>query len=239
MLCKLRLLLAQVIALDKRIAQMSEVRHGIRSILATHFVYDLFQTLVGANRWRRKFLESFLLNKIPANATVLDVGCGTCNALSLLPPSVNYIGIDRNESYINQAKKRYRGRNAIFLCEALSNQLPHFIEKVDAVLMLGILHHLNDDECAAIFSVCSSILNPGGFLLTLDPAYAQGQSKLAKFVVSRDRGSAVREADGYANIAKKYFSQVNAYLDLRPIFIPYTGVTMHCAGSVAKTPRND
>ncbi|MEO8401138.1 MAG: class I SAM-dependent methyltransferase [Gammaproteobacteria bacterium] len=208
---------------------MSEVRHGIRNILASHFFYDLFQTIVGANRWRRLFLESHLLGKIPENGTVLDVGCGTCRALSILPPTVNYIGIDRNESYINQAKKRYHDRKATFLCEELSTNLPSFVEKVDAVIMLGILHHLNDEECAAIFSVSSRILNPGGFLLTLDPAYVDEQSKLAKFVVSRDRGTAIREVDGYAKIAKQYFSRVETRLDLRPILIPYTGVTMRCA----------
>lgn len=207
---------------------MTEVRHGIRHLLASHVVYDLFQTLVGANRWRRRFLQSFLLDKIPADGTVLDVGCGTCEALSWLPPTINYIGIDRNESYINQAKKRYQTRKAIFLCEDLSTTLPAIAEKVDAVLMLGLIHHLNDEECNAIFSIAARILKPTGFLLALDPAYAKEQSKLAKFIVSRDRGTAIRDVASYAALAKNYFPQVDTYLDLRPILIPYTGVTMRC-----------
>lgn len=207
---------------------MVEIRKGLRHILARPVVYDLFQTVVGANAWRQRVIEEFLSNKIPDNGLIIDIGCGTSEILSYFPDNVRYLGIDRNPNYIVRAKERYRHRNAQFLCQELSPDLPLGEYKADAVLAIGIIHHLEDNECIDLFQVAKKALRPGGFFLALDPVYHQPQSMLARYIISKDRGKAVRTTEQYLSLYSKEFTQIDYHIDTDPLRIPYTGIVSIC-----------
>ena len=207
---------------------MVEIRKGLRHILARPVVYDLFQTVVGANAWRQRVIEKFLSNKIPANGLIIDIGCGTSEILSYLSDNVRYLGIDRTPNYIIRAKEKYRDRNAQFLCQELSPDLSLGVCKADAVLAIGIIHHLEDKECIDLFQVAKKALRPGGFFLALDPVYHQPQSMLARYIISKDRGKAVRTTEQYLSLYNQEFAQVNFHIDKCPLRIPYTGVVFRC-----------
>lgn len=207
---------------------MVEIRNGLRDILARPGVYDLFQTVVGANTWRQRVIEEFLSNKIPANGLIIDIGCGTSEIVSYLPDNVRYLGIDRNPNYIISAKKKYRDRNAQFLCQELSPDLPLGECKADAVLAIGIIHHLEDKECIDLFQVAKKSLRPGGLFLALDPVYHQSQSAIARYIISKDRGKAVRTTEQYLSLYAREFAQVDYKIDTHPLRIPYTGIVSIC-----------
>lgn len=207
---------------------MVEIRKGLRHILARPRVYDLFQTVVGANTWRKRVIEEFLSNKIPANGLIIDIGCGTSEIVSYLPDNVRYLGIDRNPSYIARAKERYRYRNAQFLCQELASGLPIEECKADAVLAIGIIHHLEDKECIDLFQMAKKTLRPGGFFLALDPVYHQPQSVIARYIISKDRGKSVRTTEQYLSLFAKEFAQVDYHIDEHPLRIPYTGIVTRC-----------
>jgi SAM-dependent methyltransferase len=210
---------------------MAEIRTGLRHILALPFVYDTFQQLVGAYAWRRRVIENQVLGELEQAGALLDIGCGTADVLSYLPQAVRYVGFDRNPSYIAQAKQRFADRNAQFMCEEFRGTLSGDGDKFDVVLALGLLHHLDDDEALKLFESAANVLKDGGIFLTLDPLIAAEQSPFARYIVTHDRGKNVRTLAHYAELAKARFPQTEAFVDNRPLRIPYTGIVLRCRKS--------
>ncbi len=208
---------------------MTEVRSGLRHALAAPAIYDFFQNLVGAYGWRRRVIQAFVAPTLPGGALVLDVGCGTAQILGYLPENIEYLGLDQNPRYLDAARARFAGRRANFLCEELTPQFRMEGRQAAVVLAFGILHHLDDSTCESLFRAAGSVLAPGGFVLTLDPLYADGQSSAARYIISRDRGTAVRTEAAYRALAAKAFASVDVHVDPDPIRIPYTGIVMKCA----------
>lgn len=207
---------------------MTEIRSGIRHSLAAPGVYDFFQTLVGAYAWRRRAIDSFVSRQIPDDGLVIDIGCGTAEVLNYLPAGVEYIGFDQNRDYIAKARTAHARRNATFRCEELSPGFNPGGRRADLILAFGIVHHLDDAMSAALFRLARGMLGPNGFLLTLDPLYMDGQSSIARYIVSRDRGTEVRTEDAYKALASREFSSVESHVDRNPLYIPYTGIVMKC-----------
>jgi SAM-dependent methyltransferase len=176
--------------------------------------------VAGFYAWRRKVVESFVAAAIPDGGLIIDIGCGTAEVLNYLPPNVEYIGFDRSQGYLNKARARYAHRNARFHCEELS---PHFTlrgRRADAILAFGLIHHLDDAMSSDLFRVAKKMLGVNGFLLTLDPVYVDGQSAVARYIISKDRGTAVRTERAYKELACREFSSVETYIDSSPVYIP-------------------
>lgn len=207
---------------------MAEVNTGIRAMLAHPMVYDSFQTLVGAYSWRFRVLRDIVLPSVLPNSKILDIGCGTCKILEHLPDSVEYHGYDRNEAYISYARKRFTGRNAKFECRAVGSD-SNCHDRYDIALAFGLAHHLEDMEVRKLIRDIRNLLAPGGKLFLLDPVYCQEQSQLARYVVSRDRGRNVRTREEYLKLYQSEFPSVSTHLDLHPLRIPYTGITVSCS----------
>lgn len=203
---------------------MSEIRSGVLHLLANPWVYDTFQTVVGANAWRKRVIEANLIPLVADDALIVDVGCGTGWVLHLLPPKIRYIGIDRNRAYVEQARSTFVGRRAEFRCDDLSLSSVSVDFSADAVLAIGLLHHLSDEECMQLLTAIAAMLNPGAFLLTLDPVICKEQSIIAKAIIRKDRGRSVRTVDGYRELLARTFRHVDASVDHSPLRIPYTGI---------------
>ncbi len=191
---------------------MAEVSTGIRAILAHPLVYDSFQTLVGAYSWRFRVIRDFVLPSVLPHQRVLDIGCGTCKILEHLPESVEYHGYDRNEAYISYARKRFAGRNARFECRSVGSD-SECKHRYDIALAFGLAHHLEDSEVRTLIRDIRNLLTPGGRLFLLDPVYCREQSRLARYVVSRDRGKNVRTQEEYLRLYQSEFPNVSTHLD--------------------------
>jgi SAM-dependent methyltransferase len=153
--------------------------------------------------------------------SILDIGCGPAEILSHLK-DVDYYGFDISEEYITYARERYKERGKFFakyICEDHLEWLPKF----DLVLMYGVLHHIDDNEVESIFDLAYKALKPGGRLLTIDAAYDKGQSRVAKYLISKDRGKNVRTKEGYGVFINKYFKN-NSVIIKHYKWVPYT----HC-----------
>jgi SAM-dependent methyltransferase len=82
----------------------------------------------------------------------------------------------------------------------------------DLVLATGILHHLDDSRALSLFELARKALKPTGRLITFDGCFVAGQPKLAKFVVSRDRGAFVRQPEQYSRLASASFGKVETFV---------------------------
>lgn len=214
----------------------TEIRDGIRHALASARIYGLFQKLVGAYAWRRKVVGKYVATAIPDGGLVIDIGCGTAEVLSYLPDNVEYIGFDRNPGYITRARASYAHRNASFYCEELSPNFTLEGRSADVILAFGLIHHLDDAMSLDLFGVARKMLGVNGFLVTLDPVYVDGQSAVARYIISKDRGTAVRTERAYKELASREFSSVETYIDSNPLYIPYTGIVLKCSHGRCATP---
>ena len=180
--------------------------------------------MVGGKRVTSTFVEEYVR---PKNGDkILDIGCGPADTVEYFS-NVEYIGFDSNPAYIETAKRRFceQGR---FFCGTVDEVTIDELDAFDLVLAVGIFHHLDDQEFVALLELAYSALKKGGRLISLDGCYVEGQSRIAQFIISKDRGLFMRNRDEYCRLASKVFSQVDASLRHDLLRIPYTHLIMEC-----------
>ena len=165
---------------------------GLSGILSKPWAYDLFTSLVGKERSRIQLVQNYV--RPYPGCRILEIGCGTGRILSYLPNSIaEYTGFDMNPLYIDSAKKRWKGRaNCSFFCHKVEEAASLPPQHYDVVLAIAIVHHLNDSEATDLFNIAYQSLKPDGALITYDNVYIENQNRFAKWLISRDRGRAVR-----------------------------------------------
>lgn len=192
-------------------------------ILATPFFYSISQKLMSATAFRKKIVVNFVKKK-PSN--ILDIGCGPAEILENLK-GISYYGFDINKNYIKSAKKNYLS-NCSFFCQKFSaNKIKKNI-RFDYVLLLGLLHHLQDEEINLLLIEIKKVLKKKGKLLTLDNVYIDNQNFIAKKLINLDRGQHVRTKNEYIKLLKKNFKNVNTKIHHQN-FIPYTWFVTKCS----------
>lgn len=204
----------------------THIDSGVRSILARPIVYNTFQTVIGANRARARYFKEFV--KAFSGARILDIGCGTGVMLEHLPADVEYTGLDMNADYIDYARRKFPNRGK-FLCERFDSQSQdQWTDYFDIINALGLLHHLSDEESEQLFSCAARCLKPGGYMVTSDPVFVDEQTKLARWIISKDRGQNVRTPEAYLSLARKFFEDVEHHIRSNEALLPYTGIRIVC-----------
>lgn len=86
---------------------------------------------------------------LPANARVLDLGCGTgvlLAALSRLYPGASLVGVDPVPEMLSVARRRLG--SDITLCTAWAEDLPFGNDQFDVVLCCNAFHYVTEPELA-------------------------------------------------------------------------------------------
>lgn len=177
---------------------------GLKDVLSYVPAYVALQKALGADKLRYRCLAELGLR---GGETVLDVGCGPAYYLDRLP-KVRYYGFDTSERYIEWARKRWAGRGE-FRCEVLGEQHLAELPPADAVLLLGLLHHLSDDESRVLLDVAANALAPGGRVIAVDTCYEPNQGRVSRWMSRNDRGEYVREPEGFVKLAQASFADVD------------------------------
>ncbi|MGH9025099.1 MAG: class I SAM-dependent methyltransferase [Acidimicrobiia bacterium] len=162
-----------------------------------------------------------------ARERLLDIGCGPAEILEDLDPDVTYVGFDVSERYIEEARARF-GQRGSFLAADVAALDPEVVGEFDIVLAHSVLHHISDEVAGKLFDLAARVLVPTGRLVTVDGCFEPGQSRLARFIISQDRGEAVRTPEGYRKLAERSFGRVDVHIHNELLRIPYTLAILDC-----------
>ncbi|MBA2444147.1 MAG: class I SAM-dependent methyltransferase [Nocardioidaceae bacterium] len=178
----------------------------IKNVLNNVPAYVALQKVVGADRLRYRCIAEL---DIQQGNSVLDVGCGPAYYFQRLPGNVRYHGFDTDAGYIEWAREKWGSERATFhhgiFDEAAAAALPSF----DAVLLLGLLHHLSDDDSRSLLRLCAKKLAPGGWVVSVDTCYEPGQGMVSRWMSNNDRGEYVREPAAFLELAGDIFGKIN------------------------------
>jgi 2-polyprenyl-3-methyl-5-hydroxy-6-metoxy-1,4-benzoquinol methylase len=173
--------------------------------------------LLGANTYST--LVNEYIQPMPG-ISVLDVGCGPAEILELLQ-DVNYIGLDHNPNYIATATKKY-GAKGTFICAGVDQLNDYGLKTFDRIIILGVMHHLDDEQLTQLIMSLKGRLNVGGVLITFDVAFEDKQKFIAKLLAKNDRGKFVRTKQQYLRFIEVAFNVEQADLRHDLLRVPYT-----------------
>lgn len=207
---------------------MAQITTGIRSILSHPTIYNIVQRIVGERKPKSTYINKHV--KPFDGCRILDVGCGTGEMFPYVKQAcsnVNYTGIDLSESYINIAQKKF-GDEAKFMCMDVMDYPSSEPNSFDLVICAGFLHHIDDDTVIHLAQSAKKLLKDGGAFFAMEILYTPEQSKIARYLISKDRGQNVRTPDGYEKLLATEFSDITStiYHDLHNI--PYTNIVFEC-----------
>lgn len=176
-------------------------RGGLHCVLELSWVYTLFQNLISrpgaADRMRHNLYPE--LGTRPLR--VLDIGCGPAAFYARYSDveGLEYVGIEPNVAYVNDAAQRFPG------IELHAGTVPEVQDRVtgmfDLVVLEGVLHHIDDVTAVEALSFAGERLAPGGRIVALDPVLRPHQNPIARALALLDRGKHVRTLDGYRQVA--------------------------------------
>jgi SAM-dependent methyltransferase len=175
----------------------------VSRVLSSPHVYVMAQRAVGAHKLRELCIDTLAPQP---GARILDVGCGPAYYIDHFS-AVEYYGFDTDEGYIRHARDRWKGRGR-FHCEQLSEQRLSELPKFDGVMLMGLLHHLNDAECNALLAMVGGALAPEGRVVALDTCSDRQLTPMARWLAEHDRGEFVRPTRAFIELGAEHFRKV-------------------------------
>jgi SAM-dependent methyltransferase len=134
------------------------------------------------------------------DARILDIGCGTGDALNYLRSFSSYIGIDTDSRAIALAASRHASRpNVRFECRVCTTDWLGSIDATD-VTMIGLLHHLDDGAAISLLQMLGAMKSLRR-AVTLDIVYLENR-RFNNLMARLDRGRYCRTEDGYAHLVQ-------------------------------------
>jgi SAM-dependent methyltransferase len=133
-------------------------------------------------------------------ALMLDIGCGTGDALRHVPHFAGYLGLDTDPVALAHARSRHAARPHVSFEQRVCNAQDFSERPVSHVSMVGLLHHLSDSQALELLGLlarCTTLVRA----VSLDIVYLDGRwynNLLARL----DRGRYCRTGEGYAALAR-------------------------------------
>ncbi len=202
---------------------MAQLINRIRDILSSPVIYNFFQNLVGARRFREIYISRYVRPQY--SEKILDIGCGTSGILEFLPNSVDYVGFDLSPDYLAAAESRYRDRGEWY-CASVADMCVDSFGTFDIVMANGLLHHLDDMEATKLSRIAAKALKLGGRFCTHDGCFTDDQSWMARHIIASDRGRNIRRPEAYLALVSPHFSSVDLWVRHDMLRIPYTHAIM-------------
>ncbi len=192
-----------------------------RTLLATPAVFKIFKRVISRSRGADELVWRHI--RPWPGARILDIACGLGGILEQLPP-VHYDGFDIDPTYIASARRTYGDRGTFHCADVTTADVE--ANAYDIVMAIGVLHHLDDDQARVLIALARRALVTGGRFISFDGCYVPGQSRIARFLLAKDRGRHVRDEEGYARLVREQFAEVSVSLRHDWLRVPYTHIIM-------------
>ena len=141
---------------------------------------------------RQRLCRTLDAAPLPANASILEAGCGAGFSARYLEGRFGrFVGIDYADNLITAAKQHNAVDGASFQTANIKHL--NLDASFDAVVMIGVLHHLDDMDAAMQQLV--QTLRPGGWLLANEPQPGNPLVRAARAVRKRVDASYSDEQD--------------------------------------------
>jgi len=174
-------------------------------------------------------LDRFGINN--PECSILDVGCGCGYTLFELSRKYkNAIGLDYSDQAIEFGKKR----GVTVKKGALPDKTPFENKSFDAILLLDVLEHVDDD--AGSVKTCTNLLKPGGIMIATVPAHPFLWAKRDEFHRHKRRYTLAKFTDLFnlPDLEKLIITFYNSFL-----FIPIAASRLLDRLSCNSEPRPD
>jgi ubiquinone/menaquinone biosynthesis C-methylase UbiE len=129
--------------------------------------YDIHADAFSKSRYSVWQQVKQFLNSLPADSSVLDIGCGNGKNM-LYRADLNMIGLEYSQPLVEICHSR--NLNVI---QGDARCLPFKDNTFDAAIMIAVIHHIPPAEQYAVFSEICRILRPGGRCLITNWAVEQ------------------------------------------------------------------
>jgi ubiquinone/menaquinone biosynthesis C-methylase UbiE len=137
----------------------------------------------------------------------IDFGCGT-GAFALSFPTERYLGIDVSRTYIQFAGRHYPTNFMVCSGKSLALAPASF----DAALVMGVLHHLEDEIAQAAMTELARVLKPAATALVIEDIPPPDRWNLAGHAMHwLDRGGHIRDDAAYRTIFGSAFVVQRSY----------------------------
>lgn len=177
---------------------LKEIMSIYGRILGSPFVYNFVRPLVVGGIDMSPLYASL---EVSERDVVVDVGCGTGDALNYLESFSSYWGFDIDEIAVSYAKERFADKKNVTFQKRLlgANEIDQI--KPTRVVLAGLLHHITDQEVLDLFSKLAS--SPCLVrAVTQDIVYLPNEM-ISNFFASLDRGRHCRKQDEYEALVKQ------------------------------------
>lgn len=175
-------------------------------ILKFKFFYRLYQRIIRKKEDEYKFIK-YIFDK-QKNINVLDLCCGDSFILNYIKGNIkNYIGIDNNENYLKDSRKKYPEYKFVNSnIENISEILELEKYTVNFIFLNGAIHHLNDKTVLNLINSLETKY-PEAKFLSIDPI-KDSNKLINKIMIYFDRGEFIRDKNNYKNLLKNYNSLI-------------------------------
>jgi SAM-dependent methyltransferase len=179
------------------------VRRGVHALSEEPRAFDFLRWILEAGYRGHK--EVWRREGISEAASILDLGCGTGAMARNFRPE-GYVGVDINPRYISRARTTKSGYR-FEVADARS--LPFADGSFEAVLIGGVIHHLDDASARTVLKETRRVLVPGhGTLVMCEAVPTRSQWNLVgRIVVALDEGDHISPPERYLELAHDVFGE--------------------------------
>ncbi len=148
------------------------------------------------------FIEKILkkeINDRSKKIKILDIGCGS-GEISRFFNDLDYIGIDVNPDYIEFARKIYKKNFEVMNAQKLRFKKRYF----DYVVIIGVLHHIDDKNCSLILNEITRVVKNDGKIIIIEDVNTQSKIDLFGNLIRKlDVGEHIRTQKEWLELLSK------------------------------------
>lgn len=135
-----------------------------------------------------------------ASSRILDVGCGTGDALNYLDSFAEYVGVDTDKVAVDFASQKFGKKPNVRFEARLLDKADVAALRPTHVVFAGLLHHLTDTQVVDLFEMVRGSADLKR-VVTQDIVYLDDQ-KVNNVLASLDRGQYCRRQEHYTTLCR-------------------------------------